>query len=393
MDFGAGFHQLVFALLAVVAAIDGEAVVGADAFPVFAFGGVVAVALGVAKAVVFHRQVAVVLDDFGAIVFRKQVQVFLGVDIDLFFTSFVFKPQLVAALTLVGFGFQGGSCFVFWQRVRRCIGGVVGSSGNDRLVRVAVQEGNDHFVANSWQGHKAVLATGPALSHAQPGAGVFVISGVTIPRKSYFHPTILIAVDFFPFRAGHDGHLGAVHHGFVVAHWPPRFVRRDGGEVVVVTGGFAATFFFHRLGLFAGVGDGGQQPFPVQALAVVVLQFHFGTGGEVRSVAFALGEGGIVSQGVQSGLGERFATGVGLVAAGVVVVLIVFPVVQTARAVFVHQGIGGVLEGVVLHRHGGRAHPLFIRKAEYAGLLGAAAGLGVAGHRVQFGGRRRGGRR
>ena len=105
MDFGAGFHQLVFALLAVVAAINGEAVVGADAFPVFAFGGVVAVAFGVAEAVVLHRQVAVVLDDFGAIVFRKQVQVFLGVHVELFFTGFVFKPQLVAALTLVGFGF------------------------------------------------------------------------------------------------------------------------------------------------------------------------------------------------------------------------------------------------------------------------------------------------
>src|SRR5690554_1822123 len=105
MNLSTSFHQMVFALLAVVAAIDGEAVVGADAFPVFAFGGVVAVAFGVAEAVVLHRQVAVVLDDFGAIVFRKQVQVFLGVDIDLFFTSFVFKPQFVAALALMGFGF------------------------------------------------------------------------------------------------------------------------------------------------------------------------------------------------------------------------------------------------------------------------------------------------
>src|SRR5690554_4112841 len=384
MDFGAGFHQLVFALLAVVAAIDGEAVVGADAFPVFAFGGVVAVALGVAKAVVFHRQVAVVLDDFGAIVFRKQVQVFLGVDIDLFFTSFVFKPQLVAALTLVGFGFQGGSCFVFWQRVRRCIGGVVGSSGNDRLVRVAVQEGNDHFVANSWQGHKAVLATGPALSHAQPGAGVFVISGVTIPRKSYFHPTILIAVDFFPFRAGHDGHLGAVHHGFVVAHWPPRFVRRDGGEVVVVAGGFAATFFFQGLELFAGVGDGREQPFPVQGLAVVVLQFHFGAGGEIRAVAFAVGHGGVVPERIQSVLGERLAAGIGFVAAGVVVVLVVFPVVNTASTMFMHKGVGGVLEGVVLHGHGGGFDPFFVGELEHAGLLCAATGFGVAGNRLQL---------
>src|SRR5690606_10576398 len=128
---GAGFHQLVFALLAVVAAIDGEAVVGTDAFPVFAFGGVVAIAFGMAEAIVLHRQVAVALDDFRAVVFGQQVQLFLGVEVDLLLISFVFKPELVTALTLVGFGFQGGSCFVFWQRVRRCVGGVVGSAGDD----------------------------------------------------------------------------------------------------------------------------------------------------------------------------------------------------------------------------------------------------------------------
>src|SRR5690554_3304715 len=137
-------------------------------------------------------------------------------------------------------------------------------------------------------------------------------------------------MDLFTLGAGDDSHLGAVHHGLVVAHWPPGFIGRDGGEVVVVTGGFAATFFFHRLGLFAGVGDGGQQPFPVQALAVVVLQFYLCTGSEVRAVAFALGEGGVVSQGVQSGLGERLATGVGFVAAGIIVMLIIFPVARAS---------------------------------------------------------------
>src|SRR5690554_1914179 len=103
----------------------------------------------VTELMVPHRQVAVVLDDFGAVVFRQQVQIFLGVHVDLLFAGFILKPQFVAALALVGFGLQGGPGFVFRQRVRRCVGGVVGSSGNDRLVRVAVQEGNDHFVADS----------------------------------------------------------------------------------------------------------------------------------------------------------------------------------------------------------------------------------------------------
>src|SRR5690554_2335528 len=105
MDFGAVFHQLVLALLAVVASVNGEAIVRSDAFPSFAFGGVVAIAFGVAEAVVFHRQVAVVPDDFGAVVFRQQVQIFLGVHVDLLFAGFIFKAQFVAALALMGFGF------------------------------------------------------------------------------------------------------------------------------------------------------------------------------------------------------------------------------------------------------------------------------------------------
>src|SRR5690554_2972172 len=258
MRFGAGFRGHGAGGFLMVGAAHGLAAVCANGQPVFAVGGAMVRRFDVAELVALHRQVAVVPDDFGAVVFRQQVQIFLGVHVDLLFAGFILKPQFVAALALVGFGLQGGPGFVFRQRVRRCVGGVIGSSGDDGLVWVAVEERHDHFVANSGQGHEAILATGPALSHAQPGAGVFVISGVTIPRKSYFHPTILIAVDFFPFRAGHDGHLGAVHHGFVVAHWPPGFVRRDSGEVVVVTGGLAATLFFHSLGLFSGVGDGGE---------------------------------------------------------------------------------------------------------------------------------------
>src|SRR5690554_4591282 len=384
MHFGAGFRGHGAGGFLMVGAAHGLAAVCANGQPVFAVGGAMVRRFDVAELMALYRQVAVVLDDFGAVVFRQQVQIFLGVHVDLLFAGFIFKPQFVAALALVGFGLQGGPGFVFRQRVRRCVGGVVGSSGDDGLVWVAVEERHDHFVANSGQGHEAVLATGPALGHAQPGAAVFVVLRVSIPRESYFHPAVLVAVDFFPFRAGDDGHLGAVHHQFVFAQGPPGFIGRDGTEGVVVAGGFAATLFFHRLGLLAGVGDGGQQPFPVQALAIVVLQFYLCTGSEVRAVAFALGEGGIVSQGVQFGLGKGLATGVGLVAAGVVVVLIIFSVIHSASALFVHQGIGGVFEGVVLRGYGGRTYPLFIGKAENAGFLGAAAGFGVAGHRFQF---------
>src|SRR5690606_37457320 len=299
-----GFHQLVLALLAVVASVNGEAIVRSDTLPMLAVHGVVAVAFGVAEAVVLYRQVAVILDDFGAVVFRQQVQVFLGVDVDLLFIGFVFKAQLVAAFTLVGFGFQGGSCFVLRQRIGRCVGRVVGSSGNNGLVRVAVQEGDNDFVADSRQGHKAILAASPALADSEPGAAVLVVRRVTVPGETDFHAAVLVAVDFFAFRAGDDGHLRAVHGRLVVTHRAPGFVGRDGGEFVVVAGGFTATLFLQGRGLFAGVGDGSEQPFAVQGLAVVVLQGHFGAGSEVSSVAFAFAKGSVVSQGVQLRLGE-----------------------------------------------------------------------------------------
>src|SRR5690554_7717200 len=129
-----------------------------------------------------------------------------------------------------------------------------------------------------------------------------------------------------------------------------------------------------------------RSPFPVQGLAVVVLQRYFGAGGKVGPVAFAIAKGSVVSQGVQRRLGEGLAAGVAFVAARVVVVLVVLAVVAAAGAGFVHQGVGRVFEGVVFHGHGGGFDALFVGEAEHAGLSGAAASLRVAGDRVQFGG-------
>lgn len=149
--------------------------VAADSLSLLTVHSAVVAALDIAELVVVHRSVAFVLNHLGAIVLRQQVQVFLGMDVDLFLVRFVLEPQFVAALTLVGLGLESGSGLVLRQRVRRGVGGVVGSSGNDRLVRVAVQKADDDFVADSRQRHEAILATGPALADSEPGAAVFVV--------------------------------------------------------------------------------------------------------------------------------------------------------------------------------------------------------------------------
>src|SRR5690606_27234605 len=167
MHLGACFRGHRLGGFLMEAASDVLAAVGTDGYSVFAIGGAVVGRFYVAVLVVFDSVVAVVLDDFGAVVLGEQVQVFLGVDVDLFFVRLILKPQFVAAFALVGFGFQGGSCFVLRQRIRRCVGRVVGSAGNNGLVRVAVQEGDDDFVADSRQGHEAVLAASPALADSE----------------------------------------------------------------------------------------------------------------------------------------------------------------------------------------------------------------------------------
>ena len=59
-------------------------------------------------------------------------------------------------------------------------------------------------------------------------------------------------------------------------------------------------------------------------------QFYFGTSTEIRAVALPGGGAGVVAQGLKSGFGEGLATGVGLETAGVVVVLVVLAIMQSA---------------------------------------------------------------
>src|SRR5690554_1502192 len=151
MQFCAGITEPGGAHFQVQGAGYAEAVVFASLFAFFAVDGLVFAAFYVAKAVVLNGQVTVIFDDFGAVIFREQVQVFLGVDVDLFFVCLIFKPQLVTALALVGLGFQGGAGFVFRQRVGRRVSRMISAASDDGLIRVAIEEGDNDFVADSGQ--------------------------------------------------------------------------------------------------------------------------------------------------------------------------------------------------------------------------------------------------
>ncbi len=148
----------------------------------------------------------------GLVVVDHVVLVFLRMDEDLFFLFLIFKPQFVIPLTLMGAGFQGHARFVPRQFVGRRVDRVVGAPGDDRLVRIAFQEVDDHFVADARDRHLAPGAAGPVLRDPDPAAREVVAFAVAVPGKLDFYPAPFVAVDLFARRTDDLGHLRAVHH-------------------------------------------------------------------------------------------------------------------------------------------------------------------------------------
>ncbi|MNV44149.1 hypothetical protein D3C71_1358980 [compost metagenome] len=87
----------------------------------------------------------------------------------------VVQPQLVGAAALVFLGFDGIEDVVPGQFVRRQVRRPVRSSGNDRLVAIAVQEVDDHFLPDARDRHVAPGRARPVLRHADPARAVFVV--------------------------------------------------------------------------------------------------------------------------------------------------------------------------------------------------------------------------
>src|SRR5690606_5040246 len=86
------------------------------------------------------------------------------------------------------------------QRVGRLLFQVVQAAGDQRLLGVAVQEADQHLHAHPGDGQRAVLAAGPAGSHAQPGAaGLF--RGFALPVELHLDAAVFVAVDLLRRRA------------------------------------------------------------------------------------------------------------------------------------------------------------------------------------------------
>ena len=96
--------------------------------------------------------------------------------------------------------------------VYRFVGSVVHGTRDDGSIRVAVEEGDNDFVAYARNERRAPLVAGPGLHHAQVAGGIFIFLAFAVPDELDFDAAVFVDVDFFAGRSGDKGRLRAFHH-------------------------------------------------------------------------------------------------------------------------------------------------------------------------------------
>ncbi|MDT4839056.1 hypothetical protein FQZ97_728360 [compost metagenome] len=179
---------------------------------------------------------AFVADTDALVVLDVLVPVALGMQVDLFLALLVLDAQLVVATASgAAVGLQQGAGLVRRQLVGRQVLAVVEAAADQGLIRVAFEEGHQHFHADPRDGDGAVGAAGPARGHPQPAAGVFVGLAVAVPVELHLDAAEAVAVDLLPHRAGDDGGLAAQYAGFgVFERGAVEDIPGDGEEAVAV---------------------------------------------------------------------------------------------------------------------------------------------------------------
>ena len=148
------------------------------------------------------------------IVLDLDLHVFLGVEVELLGILLVLEPYLVASSALLGrLGADHGLGLVGGQRDRRGMGAVVDATGDERLVRVAVDAADHHLLAHARQEQAAKSCTCRSLRHPHPTRAGVVLLAQAVPVELNLDAAVLVGPDLF--AAGPDDHrrLTASHSG------------------------------------------------------------------------------------------------------------------------------------------------------------------------------------
>src|SRR5690554_6770980 len=317
------------------------------------FGQVLGVAVG------FDAFVPFVADADALVVLDDLIPVALGVDENLLLARLVLDAQFVEAVAAgAAQALEQAAGLVFRQLTGHRVSAVVQAATDQRLVRVAFEEADQHLHADTRDGDAAPVVAGPAAGHPQPAAGVGIGLTFAVPVELDLDPALFVTVDFFAGGAGDHRSLLAQHPGFGVAQdWAVRGVPGGGGEVVAVALGeawiplrgspFGPAFdcsalrlsregrgkrsvyawhirvgnrFLKNLRLFAFVVNVGDQPEVVPAVAGVALEFEEVAAAQSRLVAVAGSLAVVAAVAFEAALGQVLAAAAVGEATGVVVV-------------------------------------------------------------------------
>src|ERR1017187_8987871 len=97
--------------------------------------------------------------------------------------------------------------------VRRHLVGVVDAPENDRLVRVSVEEIDDHLLADPWPEGGAPAAPRDGLPDPNPARAVGVVFPLAVPVKLHLDTAVLVREYFLAGRPDDDSSLGTIDRG------------------------------------------------------------------------------------------------------------------------------------------------------------------------------------
>ena len=76
---------------------------------------------------------------------------------------------------------------------------------------IALEEVDDHLLAEAGRRDGAPLLAGPRVRHADPARAVLVLPAPAVPVELHLHPPVLVRVDLLARRPDDDGRLRALH--------------------------------------------------------------------------------------------------------------------------------------------------------------------------------------
>ena len=242
------------------------------------------------RGIVLDRLNEVIIHSIGLVVLNGGIHVILTMNGDGFLILGVIHGNfIVTAAARRRIGLHAADHARSGQLERRHLVGVVNPSGDDGLVRVALQEIHDHLLADARDLHRPPTLAGRWMGDAHPAGTVFIEFAVAVPVELDFNAAEFVGVDLLACGAHHDGGLGALDHRLGGGAWLAiGLFAVQGGEAAGVDilhlrrqpGGVGVRLQF--------VGGGHDKVFPVLVLARKFDQLEQAAHGEAAGVGLSL---------------------------------------------------------------------------------------------------------